>query len=81
MQWCKVRGGGQGRYDVLDAVYTQGCMVAYVECAAMIVRMRRAMMSGGCWVSRSLDVFVVRMADVCDYVSRGMAGRRCSPPA
>jgi hypothetical protein len=53
----------------------------YVECAVMIGRMRRAMMSGGSWVSRSLDVIVVRMADACDCVDRGMAGRRFLPPA
>ena len=45
-------------------------MVVHVECAVMIGRMRRAMMSGGSWVSRSLDVIVVRMADVCDCVDR-----------
>ncbi len=40
----------------------------YVECAVMIGRMRSAMMSGGCWVSRSLDVMVVRVARMCVIV-------------
>ena len=43
-----------------------------MECAVMIGRMRRAMMSGGFWVSRSLDVIGVRMADVCACVDRRM---------
>ena len=47
-------------------------VVVHVECAVMIGRMRRAMMSGGSWVSRSLGVVVVRMADVCDCVDRRM---------
>ena len=52
-------------------------VVVYVECVVMIGRMRRAMMSGGSWVSRSLDVLVVRKADVCDCADRGMVGPRC----
>ncbi len=55
-------------------------VVVFVESAVMIGRMRRAMMSGGSWVSRSLDVIVVRMADVCDCVDRRMAGPRCLSP-
>jgi hypothetical protein len=51
-----------------------------VECVVMIERMRRAMMSGGSWVIRSLDVIVVCVADVCDCVDRRMAGPRCSLP-
>ena len=77
-----VCGGGQGRCDALDAVCARGeaRVVVYVECAVMIGRMRRAMMSGGSWVSRSLDVIVVRMADVCDCVDRRLARPRCSSP-
>ena len=56
-------------------------VVVYVECAVMIGRMRRAMMSGGSWVSRSLDVIVVRVADVCDdCVDRRMVRPRCTSP-
>ena len=49
-------------------------VVVYVECAVMMIgRMRRAMLSGGSWVNRSLDVIVVHMAYVCDCVDRRMA--------
>jgi hypothetical protein len=78
-----VCGGGQGRLDALDAVCALGDVrvLLYVKCAVMIGRMRRAMMSGGSSVSRSLDVFVVRMADVSDCVDRRMAGHPCTSPA
>ncbi len=52
----------------------------YVECALMMGRMRRAMMSGGSWVSRSLDVIVVGVADVCDCVDRRVVRPLCSSP-
>ncbi len=55
-------------------------VVVYVECAVMMGRMRRAMMSGGSLVRRSLDVIVVRMADVCDCVDRRMARPHFSSP-
>ena len=55
-------------------------VVVHVECAVMIGRMRRAMMSGGSWVSRSLGVVVVRMGNVCDCVDRRMVGPRCISP-
>ncbi len=79
---CMVCGGSQGRSDALAAVYARedAWVVMYVECAVMIGRMRRAMMSGGSWVSRSLDGIVVRMADMCDCVDRWMAGPRCTSP-
>ena len=82
MRGSVVCGGGQGRCDAFDAVCTRGdaWVGVYVECVVMIGRMRRAMMSGGSWVSRSLDVIVVRMADVCDCVDRRMAGPRCTSP-
>ena len=55
---------------MLDAVCARwdAWVVVYVECAMMIGRMRSAMMSGCGWVNRSLDVLVVRMADVCVIV-------------
>jgi hypothetical protein len=71
--WLRAVQCGTCMWDVVDAVYTQACMGSYVECAAMIVRMRRAMMNCCCRVCRSLDVFVLRMADVCDDVNRGLA--------
>ncbi len=43
-----------------------------MEYVVMLRRMRRAMMSGGSWVGRSLDMIVVRMAHVCDCVDRRM---------
>ena len=49
-----------------------GCMGVHVESAEMMGRMRRAMMSGGSWVGRGLDVLFVRTADVCDCVDRRM---------
>ena len=55
-------------------------VVVYVECALMMGRMRRAMVSGCSWVSRSLDVLVVRTADVCDCVDRRMVVPHCSSP-
>ena len=66
----------------LDAVFAGGdvWVVVYVECAVMIGRMRRAMMSGGSWVSRSLGVVVVRLVNVCDCVDRRLARPRCTPP-
>jgi hypothetical protein len=77
---CMVCGGGQGRCDAFDAVCTRGdaWVGVYVECVVMIGRMRSAMMSGGSWVSRSLDVIVVRMADVYDCVDRRLVRPRCS---
>jgi len=67
---------------VLVAVCARGgaWVGVYVECAVMIGRMRSAMMSGGSWVSRRLDVIVVRMADVCDCVDRRMVRPRCTSP-
>jgi hypothetical protein len=65
---------------VLDAVRACGdaWVVVHLECAVMIGSMRRAMISGGSWVSRSHDGMVVRTADVCDCVDRRMARPRCS---
>jgi hypothetical protein len=51
-----------------------------VECAVLMGRMRRAMMSGGSWMIRSLDVMVVRTTDVCDCVDRRMVRPRCTSP-
>ena len=68
--------------DALDAVCARGDVRVgvYVECGVMIGRMRRAMMSGGGWMSRSLDVIVVCMAGVCDCVDRRMVRPRCLSP-
>ncbi len=67
---------------MVDAVCARGdvWVVVYVECAVMIGRMRRATRSDGSWVIRSLDVIVVRMADVCDCVDRRIVRPRCSSP-
>ncbi len=70
--WVVADKGGEMRLTL--------CVAVYVECAVMMGRMSRAMMSCGSWVSRSLDVFVARMADVCDCVDRRLARPRCTSP-
>jgi hypothetical protein len=51
-------------------------MGVYVECVVMTERIRRAMGLG----EEKPDVFVVRMADVCDCVDSRMVRPRCSSP-